>query len=249
MDSFDLIKTFQEVTAHGSFSRAATRLDMSKASVSKYVAELERRFGVRLLNRSTRSVSLTDAGALLLQRSTPVMDMLQLTQAELSEHGSHPTGRLRVSAPHGMGQGNFPMLLTQFLGFYPDVKLSLHLSNRVIDIAEEAIDVALLLGPVANDNLIVRKLKLVPMVACASPVYWRKYGVPELPADLSQHVTLVNSRLGQHPVWRFEADGVPMDVPHEPHGCQRERPAGRSRTAWVRRAVSACPHGSVLPRP
>ena len=102
MDSFDLIKTFQEVTAHGSFSRAATRLDMSKASVSKYVAELERRFGVRLLNRSTRSVSLTDAGALLLQRSTPVMDMLQLTQAAfkaVSTGRSHCTSRSPRQSP------------------------------------------------------------------------------------------------------------------------------------------------------
>jgi DNA-binding transcriptional LysR family regulator len=198
MDSLDLLKTFREVATLGSFSRAAKRLDMSKATVSKYVAELETRFGVRLLNRSTRSVSLTDAGALLLERSTPVMEMVALTQAEIQEHASRPTGRLRISAPHGMGQGNLPTLLAQFLGYYPEVSISLHLSNRNVDMAEEAIDVALRFGPITDDNLIVRKLIQMPLVVCASPRYWKKHGVPAHPA---------------HPQWRFEVDGKPLDVP------------------------------------
>src|ERR1043165_6424426 len=105
MDSLELIKGFREVAAHGRCSPAASRLDMSKATVSKYVAELETRFGVRLLNRSTRSVSLTDAGQLLLERSTPVLEMVELTQAELQERARQPGGRLRISAPHGMGNG------------------------------------------------------------------------------------------------------------------------------------------------
>lgn len=213
MDSIDLIKTFHTVATFGSFSRTAGRLAMSKATVSKHVAELEKRFGVRLLNRSTRSVSLTDAGTLLLQRCTPVLEMLRLTEVELSDHAARPTGRLRISAPHGMSQGSFPKLFTEFLGYYPDVTLSLHLSNRVIDMAEEAIDVALMLGPVPEANLIVRRLKLVSMTVCASPVYWKKHGMPQTPSELSDHVALTNSRLGPHPSWRFEVDGSPLDVP------------------------------------
>ncbi|CAN5342991.1 oxidative stress response transcriptional regulator OsaR [soil metagenome] len=213
MDSLDLIRTFREVAAHGSFSRAATKLNMSKATASKYVAELESRFGVRLLNRSTRSVSLTDAGALLLERSKPVMEMVELTQAELHEHASRPTGRLRISAPHGMGQGDLPKLLAQFLGYYPDVSISLHLSNRTVDLAEEAIDVALRFGPITDDNLIVRKLMLMKLVVCASPVYWKKHGMPEHPSDLARHDVLTQSRLGPHPLWRFEVEGKPLDVP------------------------------------
>ncbi len=212
MDSLDLIRTFREVAAHGSFSRAATKLNMSKATVSKYVAELESRFGVRLLNRSTRSVSLTDAGALLLERSKPVMEMVELTQAELHEHASRPTGRLRISAPHGMGQGDLPKLLAQFLGYYPEVSISLHLSNRTVDLAEEAIDVALRFGPITDDNLIVRKLMLMKLVVCASPVYWKKHGMPEHPSDLARHDVLTQSRLGPHPLWRFEVEGKPLDV-------------------------------------
>lgn len=213
MDTLDLLRTFRDVAEHGSFSRAATRLGMSKATVSKYVAELEKRLGVRLLNRSTRAVSLTDAGALLLKRSVPVMEMMALTRAEIQEHASRPTGRLRISAPHGMGQGNLPKLLAQFLGHYPEVGISLHLTNRVVDMAEEAIDVALRFSPIVDDNLIVRRLKQVKLVVVASPVYWRKHGTPTHPADLAQHDALTQSRLGLHPHWRFESDGQPIDVP------------------------------------
>jgi DNA-binding transcriptional LysR family regulator len=212
MDSIDLIKTFREVAAHGSFSRAATRLNLSKATVSKYVAELEKRFGIRLLNRSTRSVSLTDAGALLLERSKPMLEMVELTQAELQDHASKPRGRLRISAVHGMGQGNLPNLLAQFMGHYPDVNISLHLTNRLIDLAEEGIDVALRFGPIADDNLIVRRLQQMDLVVCASPRYWKKHGKPVHPTELSEHDALTSSSLGQNPQWRFQVDGKPLDI-------------------------------------
>lgn len=212
MDSIDLIKTFQEVAAHGSFSRAATKLNLSKATVSKYVAELEKRFDIRLLNRSTRSVSLTDAGALLLERSKPMLEMVALTRAELQDHASKPRGRLRISAVHGMGQGNLPNLLAQYMGYYPDVQISLHLTNRLIDLAEEGIDVALRFGPIEDDNLIVRRLMQMDLVVCASPRYWKKHGRPTHPAELAQHDALTSSSLGQNPLWRFQVDDKPMDV-------------------------------------
>ncbi|MDM0117416.1 LysR family transcriptional regulator [Variovorax sp. J22R133] len=213
MDSLDLIKTFREVALQGNFSRAATKLDMSKATVSKYVAELETRFGVRLLNRSTRSVSLTDAGALLLERSTPVLEMVELTQAELQERASQPAGRLRISAPHGMGQGDLPNLLSQFMRHYPEVSISLRLNGPAVDLVDEGIDVALRLGPIENDNLIVRRLVQVNYVVCASPHYWRKHGMPKHPTDLANHVALTGSSSGLHPRWRFEENGKPIDVP------------------------------------
>ncbi len=213
MDSLDLIKTFREVAVRGNFSRAAKALGTSKATVSKYVAELETRFGVRLLNRSTRSVSLTDAGQLLLERSTPVLEMVELTQAELQERASQPSGRLHISAPHGMGNGDLPNLLAQFMGHYPDVNISLHLSNRSVDLVEEGVDVALRLGPIENDNLIVRRLLQVNFVVCASPIYWKKHGRPGHPTELAQHAALTHSSLGLHPQWRFEVDGQPLDVP------------------------------------
>jgi len=212
MDSLDLIRTFREVASHGSFSRAATKLDVSKATVSKYIAELETRLGVRLLNRSTRAVSLTDAGALLLERSKPMMEMFELTQAEVQEHANHPTGRLRIAAPLGSGQGDLPKLLGQFMGHYPDVSVSLQLTNRPVDMAEDAIDLALHFGPIEDENLIVRKLARRDLVVCASPHYWKKHGKPSHPRELAGHDALTQSRLGAHPAWRFEVDGQPFDV-------------------------------------
>ncbi|MEJ8825483.1 LysR family transcriptional regulator [Variovorax humicola] len=213
MDSLDLIKTFREVAQQGNFSRAATKLDMSKATVSKYVAELESRFGVRLLNRSTRSVSLTDAGALLLERSTPMLEMIELTQSELQERARQPAGLLRISAPHGMSLGGLPTLLAQFMGYYPDVRISLRLSTAVVDMAEEGIDVALRLGPIENENLIVRRLVRIGPVVCAAPAYWKKHGLPSRPEDLANHLALTRSDMGPHPHWRFEVSGKPVDVP------------------------------------
>lgn len=213
MDSLDLIRTFREVASHGSFSRAARKLDVSKATVSKYIAELEARLGVRLLNRSTRAVSLTDAGALLLERSKPMMEMFELTQAEVQEHASRPTGRLRISAPLGAGQGDLPKMLGQFMGHYPDVGISLQLTNRQVDMAEDAIDLALHFGPVEDENLIVRKLARREVVVCAAPLYWKKHGKPDHPRELAGHDALTQSRLGTHPQWRFQVDGQPFDVP------------------------------------
>jgi DNA-binding transcriptional LysR family regulator len=212
MDSLDLIRTFREVAALGSFSKAAKRLDMSKATVSKYVAELETRFGVRLLNRSTRSVSLTDAGQLLIDRSQPVLEMVELTQAELQERANEPRGRLRIAAPYGMASGDLPNLLAEFMGYYPEVTITLQLSNHT-DLAEDGIDVELRFGPIENENLIVRKLLQMHMVVCASPVYWKKHGTPEHPEELTGHDALTLLRQGSHPVWRFEHGGQVIDVP------------------------------------
>lgn len=212
MDSLDLIRTFREVAALGSFSKAAKRLDMSKATVSKYVAELETRFGVRLLNRSTRSVSLTDAGQLLLDRSQPVLEMVELTQAELQERANEPRGRLRIAAPYGMASGDLPNLLAEFMGYYPEVTITLQLSNHT-DLAEDGIDVELRFGPIENENLIVRKLLQMHMVVCASPVYWKKHGTPTHPEDLAGHDALTLLRQGAHPVWRFEDGSQVIDVP------------------------------------
>jgi DNA-binding transcriptional LysR family regulator len=213
MDGLDLLKAFREVAARGSFSRAAVVLGMSKANVSKYVAQLEERFGVRLLNRSTRSVSLTDAGHLLLERSKPLMEIIALTQSELQEHAEHPRGRLRISAPRGLTQSTFPEILGEFMATYPDVHVSLHLSNRVIDLVDEGVDMALRLGRIRDENLIVRRLRLVDLALCAAPAYWARRGLPRKPDDMRSHDVLTYSMLGTTPSLPFEVEGKPYSVP------------------------------------
>lgn len=213
MDSLDLLRTFSEVAATGSFSRTAKHLALSRATVSKYIAALERRFGVRLLNRNTRAVSLTDAGLLLLERSRPILELADVTQAELQDRASTPGGRLRISAPHGVDLTQLPALINTFLDRYPEVSISLMLTNRMVDLAEDGIDIALRFGATANENLIVRKLVPMAPSVCAAPMYWREHGIPAHPSELAQHDALVSTTLEPVPKWRFDVDGQPVEVP------------------------------------
>jgi DNA-binding transcriptional LysR family regulator len=213
MDGLELLKTFLEVANRGSFSRAAGKLGISKASVSKHVASLESRFSVRLFNRSTRSVTLTDAGRLLQERSMPLMEMVELTQSELEARGSRPSGRLRVTAPHGLVQTDFPALLGEFITLYPDVNIDLHLSNRVIDLVEDGVDVALRVGRIGDENLIVRRLRPMALTLCATPGYWARRGMPRSPEDMRQHEVLAYSAAGGAPHLPFEVEGKPFNLP------------------------------------
>jgi DNA-binding transcriptional LysR family regulator len=213
VDTLELIRTFREVASRGSFSMAARSLDVSKANVSKYVAELETRLGVRLLNRSTRTVSLTDAGSLLLERSAPLVEMIELTRLELQHRSRLPSGRLRLTAPQGLGHNELPQVLAEFMAKYPEVTVSLDISNHVLDMVHEGIDLALRVGRIPDGNLIVRKLQQLPFVVCATPAYWELRGIPSHPDDLIDHDALTFSpRDGGHE-WRFEVAGEPYGVP------------------------------------
>lgn len=212
MDSLDLLRTFSEVASSGSFSRTAKHLSLSRGTVSKYIATLESRFGVRLLNRNSHAVSLTDAGLLLLERSGPMLELADVTRAELQNRARVPSGRLRISAPHGMDRTELPALINVFLGHYPEASISLVLTNRMADLAEEGIDIALRFGASANENLIVRKLVQMNLSVCAAPMYWNKHGVPAHPRELAHHVALFSTDLNPLPKWRFEADGQPVEV-------------------------------------
>lgn len=213
MDTLELIRTFREVAQRGSFSQAATSLAVSKANVSKYVAELESRLGVRLLNRTTRNVSLTDAGALLLERSAPLVEMIDLTRDELLQRAHLPSGRVRITAPHALGGLELPQLLAEFMQTHPLVQISLDLNNRMIDLVDEGVDVALRVGRIADSNLIVRRLRPIDLVVCAAPSYWAAQGVPSHPEELTGHAALTYSLLGPTPEWRFLVGGEPVVIP------------------------------------
>lgn len=212
MDGFELLKTFQMVAARRSFSRAAAALQMSPANVSKHVTQLEKRFGVRLLNRSTRSVSLTEAGRLLLERSKPLLETLEATANELDAHARQPSGRLHITAPHGLEHSPLPGILGEFMNAHPQVHVSLRLSNRVIDLVEDGVDIALRMGRLHNDNLIVRRLHAVSMSLCATPRYWARRGLPRTPEDLRKHDVLTYSLLGTTPTLPFQRPGPDGEV-------------------------------------
>ncbi|MGA0573042.1 LysR family transcriptional regulator [Variovorax sp. VNK109] len=213
MDTLELMRTFREVAQRGSFSQAARALDVSKANVSKYVAELETKLGVRLLNRSTRTVSLTDAGALLLERSTPLMEMIDVTRAELQQRALQPSGRVKLTATYAMGNAELPPLLADFMREHPKVSVSLHLSNRVVDLVEQGVDIALRVGRLNDSSLIARKLKRMQFVVCATPAFWAEHGEPTHPEQLSEFDALTYSLTGHNPEWHFaDAQGQPIAV-------------------------------------
>ncbi len=213
MDSLELIKVFTEVVQRGGFARAATKLSLSKATVSKYVAELESRLGVRLLNRTSRAISLTAAGALMLERGKLMLEMFEHAQVELQALATQPMGRLKIAAPAGAGHGDLPSLLGQFMTHYPEVSITLLFTNDEIDMAGDAIDLMFRHGPIEDENLIVKRIRRRSQIVCASPDYWRKHGKPLRPEDLAQHHALTHSKLGSAPKWIFDVDGQALEVP------------------------------------
>lgn len=216
MDSLDLFRAFHEAARRQSFSGAARALDMSPANVSKSVAQLEARYGVRLFNRTTRQVSLTDAGQLLYERSSELVELIELTHSALLERATHPAGRLTLSAPHGMMQTALPRMLGEFMQRYPDVELHLHVSNRVVNMVEDGIDIAFRVGVVEDSSLIVRRLARFDMLVAASPDYWQAHGRPQHPNDLLAHRTLAMAPHGEAPRWRFVIDGEALELRPRP---------------------------------
>ena len=216
MDSLDLIQTFREVAQRGSFSAAARATDMSPANVSKYVAQLEERFGVRLFHRTTRKVSLTDAGELLLERSGALLDLINLTEGELHERATKPSGRLSITAPHGLMHAQMPQLLGEFMLAHPSVTINLYVTNQVVDLAAEGVDLALRIGPITDANIIVRRLVPIDYVVAASPGYWRAHGRPEHPRDLAAHHQLAAALPGEVPRWHFHVNGRAEEIALQP---------------------------------
>ncbi|TAN12107.1 MAG: LysR family transcriptional regulator [Burkholderiaceae bacterium] len=221
MDSLDLIETFCEVARRGSFSATARARGVSPASVSRAITQLEARFDLRLFHRTTRQVSLTDAGQILFERSGALLDLVNLTQGDLHARATHPSGRLAITAPHGLLQTELPPLLGHFMQQYPDVVIDLHVTDRVVSLAEEGIDLAFRVGPIPDANLIVRRLLPLKYVAAATPEYWRTHGgKPEHPNDLRTHAQLAYRRPDEAPRWVFNVKGKPFELPLQPvFGC------------------------------
>ena len=190
VDSLDLIKTFHEVASRGSFSKAAVSLQLSKATASKYVAELERRLGVRLLHRSTRAISLTDAGQRLLERSTYLVSYAEEMMDELREFGSLPKGGLTLSAPYGLVFGGFSDIIATYVRSYPDVRLTLRFTNEPIDLIREGVDLHFGSGTIADQQLIARRVMKFDLVLCAAPAYWERFGKPATLEELTHHNVL-----------------------------------------------------------
>jgi DNA-binding transcriptional LysR family regulator len=206
------MEVFTRVVELGGFSAAARALEMTPSAVSKLVARLEARLGVRLLNRSTRQVQLTAEGGLFYERSVRVL--ADLAEAERGAAASDaPRGRLSVNANVPFGEAALLPLVPAFLERYPDISLDIVLTDEVIDLIEHRTDVAVRAGPLKSSTLIARKLGATSKSILASPAYLARHGVPAAPADLARHNCLGFNRTRTLNGWPLLEDGRPVTIP------------------------------------
>lgn len=184
------------VVQAGSFRAAATQLGIPKTSVSRKVAELEEYLGAQLLLRTTRSLALTDAGAAFVEQAEGAIARFAAAEQAVSEQQREPRGRLRVTATVTVGQTLLAPLLAEFLQAYPAVEVSLHLTDRHVDVIAERFDVALRIGPLSDSSLVAQHVVSTGLLLFASPRYLQKHGTPRTPADLSAHNCLRFAKTG-----------------------------------------------------
>ncbi|MDB5965131.1 MAG: LysR family transcriptional regulator [Polaromonas sp.] len=216
----DLVKSMQvyvAVVEGGSFVAAAERFDTSTASISRQVAALEAHLGARLLQRTTRRLSMSEPGRAFYERAQQILADIAETEAVVGREATQPTGLLRVSVPLSYGVREFARILPAFRARYPGLRLDLDLSDRTVDLVNDSVDVAVRIGGAPGQNLIARKIAPVRIVVCAAPAYLARRGVPHTPEDLAGHDTLSYSWLATGDTWNFRhGDGVEQAVRIEP---------------------------------
>jgi len=206
VDKLRAIQTFVRIVETGSLTAAADALDTSGPSVVRQLAALERQLGVRLLNRTTRRIALTDEGREYLAQCRRLLADLQATEATLTARHTEPRGRLRITSSVLFGRLHVAPVVIAFLQRYPQVKVELVLLNHVVDLVEEGLDLAIRLAPLPDSSLVSVALGTTSRVLCASPAYLRKHGTPRAPDDLARH-RAVGSPAAQTTVWRFRRQG------------------------------------------
>ncbi|MCM2309760.1 MAG: LysR family transcriptional regulator [Steroidobacteraceae bacterium] len=210
MDQLLAMRVFSRVAERGSFAQAADELDISRAAASGHVATLEKHLGVRLLNRTTRRVSLTAEGADFLRRCRRILDEIQDAEETLRGSRSKPQGLLRVDVPVAFGRYLLLPALPEFTRRYPAIDLDIRLNDRYVDLVAERVDVALRVGPLQQSGLVARRLGQINIVTCASQTYLADHGEPKTPDDLGSHRLLgVRPPSGGAPEWTFPAPYTP----------------------------------------
>ena len=213
MDRFDDMQTFVRVVEAGSFTGAAERLKRAKSAVSRRVSELEERLGVRLFNRTTRRLSLTETGRAFYAHCVSILADLEEAELAVSAEYASLRGALRVAAPMSFGLLHLTPAINEFLRDHNELNLELDLNDRFVDLVEEGFDVAIRLGKLADSSLIARRLAPIRRITCANPIYLNRYGIPETPADLTHHVGLSYSNLPESVHWQYQsADGAARAV-------------------------------------
>jgi LysR family transcriptional regulator for bpeEF and oprC len=214
LNNFSDVVAFVRVVEAHSFVAAAQTLGMSPSAISKAVSRLEERLGSRLLNRTTRSLSLTDVGTSYYERCRDALGQLDHAENEVSEARGIPRGRLRVDVPISLGRRLIVPALPRFTAQYPELSVQMSMNDRVIDLVQEGVDAGLRVGNLSDSSLVARRVGMLRGRTCASPEFIERVGAPQTPADLTPENCIAMFRLGnnQNREWLFRKDGVEHQV-------------------------------------
>ncbi|KAF3999027.1 LysR family transcriptional regulator [Glaciimonas immobilis] len=207
MDQFKQISTFVEIAAKGSLSAAARAEGIAPAMIGRRLDALEERLGVKLLQRTTRKIALTNEGEAFLEDCQRILSDLEDAETAVSERSAHASGHLLISAPAGFGRQHVAPLMPSFLTEHRDVTLTLNLNDRVVDLIGEGIDVAIRIATLADSTLIGTKLADNKRIVVASPAYIKRHGKPHTLDELAKHNCLAMSSDGSQRGWTFRQNG------------------------------------------
>ncbi len=212
MDKLTSMQVFEKVAKHNSFSAAAENMGLSKAMVSKHIASLENSLDVLLLNRTTRRLSLTESGAAYLERVKNILADIEETELAVSSLSSEPRGTLKLTAPTSFGAFHLARAIGGYNQIFPQVQIEMFLTERLHDLAEDGLDLAIHVGHLEDSSLIAKRLASTRMVVCGSPAYFEKYGLPKTPEDLVDHKCLIFSPRTPANEWSFKKDNKQFNV-------------------------------------
>ena len=214
MDKLKSLMIFMRSAQCCSFSEAGRQLGMAPSAVSRAVLRLEDELGVRLLQRTTRSLKLTEAGNRFYQRSSQILNDLEEAELEVQQSQSMPIGTLRLDLSFVFGKMHIAPVLLRFAAQYPELNLNVSFSDRLIDLIEEGIDATVRIGMNSDSGLIMHHLATAHYITCASPQYLAQYGTPTTPTELLQHrcVNFIFPQTRREPHWKFEQEGKSIDL-------------------------------------
>jgi len=203
MDRIESLRLFTAVAELESFTRAAERMGMTPGAASKQISALEERLQARLLERTTRSVRLTDAGQALLERVRPWLVEYEAIEHGLAEETAKAAGSLRIAAPVDFGTAKLIEPVTAFMESWPEVEIRLEFSDRMVDLVEEGYDLGVRIGHLSDSSLIAKRLAPACLATIASPAYLDRHGTPDHPSDLSGHACIIDRNKPTPNLWRF----------------------------------------------
>lgn len=213
MDRLEAMHVFVTVADLSGFAPAARKLRLSPSAVTRLIAGLEEHLGARLLQRTTRQVTLTDVGTRYLERARRILADVEEADGSAREERNRPSGRLVVSAPVGFGRLHVGSIMTAYLKRYPEVTAELRLSDNLVNLVEDAVDAAVRIGHLADSSLVARQVGEMRRIVVATPGYLKRHGEPKTPQELLAHQTIA---FGPSTTWRFVQDGREIEVAPNP---------------------------------